>query len=178
MTDKLDRFDPQTLEALAIAKQEAILLNHAAIGPEHLLLGLARVGNSLAMQVLRDLGVEHGQIVRATLRVTPIGERQQVNKPTLSGRSKRVIELSVGAAVQAEDHYIYPEHLLLGLIDEGGSKAITVLQALGLNMDTVRARTQLAIQQRQRNASYNTDTVPFEPEDQENNEGNQGSEQP
>lgn len=180
MAENLDRIAPLTFRVLAIAQQEAIRLNHAEIGPEHLLLGLGRVERCLAMQVLRDLGVESGQIVRTTLRATPVGERQQVNNPTLSGRSKTVIELSVGAAAQAGDHYIYTEHLLLGLIDEGGSKAVTVLQALGLDVDTVRARTQIAIQQRQRNASYNTDTVPFEPEpeDSADNEGKSSSKHP
>ena len=58
MSDKLDRFTKRARRVLTLAQEEALRLNHNYIGTEHLLLGLVREENGVAVKVLRELGVE------------------------------------------------------------------------------------------------------------------------
>ena len=141
MSDKLDRFTKRARRVLTLAQEEALRLNHNYIGTEHLLLGLVREENSVAVKVLKELGVEPGQVVRAVERTVGRGERAPFGKPTLAPRTKRVIELAVEEARMMGHHYIGTEHLLLGLVREGEGIAVNVLRGLGINLDRVRTQT-------------------------------------
>ena len=141
MSDKLDRFTKRARRVLTLAQEEALRLNHNYIGTEHLMLGLVREENSVAVKVLKELGVEPGQVVRAVERTVGRGERAPFGKPSLAPRTKRVIELAVEEARMMGHHYIGTEHLLLGLVREGEGIAVNVLRGLGINLDRVRTQT-------------------------------------
>ena len=149
MSDKLDRFTKRARRVLTLAQEEALRLNHNYIGTEHLLLGLVREENGVAVKVLRELGIEPGQVVRAVERTVGRGERPPFGKPTLAPRTKRVIELAVDEARLMGHHYIGTEHLLLGLVREGEGVAVNVLRGLGINLDRVRTQTARNILQSQ-----------------------------
>jgi len=149
MSDKLDRFTKRARRVLTLAQEEALRLNHNYIGTEHLLLGLVREENGVAVKVLRELGVEPVQIIRAVERTVGRGERPPFGKPTLAPRTKRVIELAVDEARLMGHHYIGTEHLLLGLVREGEGIAVNVLRGLGINLDRVRTQTARNILQSQ-----------------------------
>ena len=149
MSDKLDRFTKRARRVLTLAQEEALRLNHNYIGTEHLLLGLVREENGVAVKVLRELGVEPVQIIRAVERTVGRGERPPFGKPTLAPRTKRVIELAVDEARLMGHHYIGTEHLLLGLVREGEGIAVNVLRGLGINLDRVRTQTARNILQNQ-----------------------------
>src|SRR5947208_10044085 len=85
---KLDRFTKRARRVLTLAQEEALRLNHNYIGTEHLLLGLVREENGVAVKVLRELGVEPGQVIRAVERTVGRGERAPFGKPTLAPRTK------------------------------------------------------------------------------------------
>ena len=149
MSDKLDRFTKRARRVLTLAQEEALRLNHSYIGTEHLLLGLVREENGVAVKVLRELGVEPGQVIRAVERTVGRGERAPFGKPSLAPRTKRVIELAVDEARLMGHHYIGTEHLLLGLVREGEGIAVNVLRGLGINLDRVRTQTARNILQSQ-----------------------------
>ena len=149
MSDKLDRFTKRARRVLTLAQEEALRLNHNYIGTEHLLLGLVREENGVAVKVLRELGVEPVQVIRAVERTVGRGERPPFGKPTLAPRTKRVIELAVDEARLIDHHYIGTEHLLLGLVREGEGIAVNVLRGLGINLDRVRTQTARNILQTQ-----------------------------
>ncbi|RIK43572.1 MAG: NDP-hexose 4-ketoreductase [Chloroflexi bacterium] len=149
MSDKLDRFTKRARRVLTLAQEEALRLNHNYIGTEHLLLGLVREENGVAVKVLRELGVDPGQVIRAVERTVGRGERAPFGKPTLAPRTKRVIELAVDEARLMGHHYIGTEHLLLGLVREGEGIAVNVLRGLGINLDRVRTQTARNILQNQ-----------------------------
>ena len=73
MSDKLDRFTKRARRVLTLAQEEALRLNHNYIGTEHLLLGLVREENGVAVKVLRELGVEPSQVIRAVERTVGRG---------------------------------------------------------------------------------------------------------
>ncbi len=150
--DKFDRFTKRARRVLALAQEEALRLNHNYIGTEHLLLGLVKEENGVAVKVLRELGVEPEQVIRAVERTVGRGERRPFGKPTLAPRTKRVIELAVDEARLMGHHYIGTEHLLLGLVREGEGIAVNILRSLGVSLERVRSQTARSLLQNQAEA--------------------------
>jgi ATP-dependent Clp protease ATP-binding subunit ClpC len=141
MADKFDRFTKRARRVLTLAQEEAQRLNHNYIGTEHLLLGLVREDNGVAVRVLRELGVEPKQIRERIERTVGRGQRAMYGKLSLTPRTKRVIELAVDEARRLGHHYIGTEHLLLGLVREGEGVAVDVLKGLGISLEKVRSQT-------------------------------------
>jgi ATP-dependent Clp protease ATP-binding subunit ClpC len=141
MSDKLDRFSKRARKVLTMAQEEAQRLNHNYIGTEHLLLGLVKEEHGVAAKVLRELGVDPAQVVRAVEKAVGRETRPPYGKPALAPRTKRVIELSVEEARLMGHQYIGTEHLLLGLVREGEGIAVNVLRSLGVSLDKVRTQT-------------------------------------
>ncbi len=141
MADKFDRFTKRARRVLTLAQEEAQRLNHNYIGTEHLLLGLVREENGVAVRVLRDLGVDPRQIRERVERTVGRGQRAAFGKLSLTPRTKRVIELAVDEARRLGHHYIGTEHLLLGLVRAGEGVAVDVLKGLGVGLDKVRSQT-------------------------------------
>jgi len=142
MADKFDRFTKRARRVLTLAQEEAQRLNHNYIGTEHLLLGLIREENSVAVRVLQELGVKPQKVKDLVERTVGQGQRTMPgSKLTLTPRTKRVIELAVDEARRMGHHYIGTEHLLLGLVREGEGVAVNVLRSMGVNLEKVRAQT-------------------------------------
>jgi ATP-dependent Clp protease ATP-binding subunit ClpC len=141
MADKFDRFTKRARRVLTLAQEEAQRLNHNYIGTEHLLLGLVREENGVAVRVLRDLGIDPKQIRERVERTVGRGQRAMYGKLSLTPRTKRVIELAVDEARRLGHHYIGTEHLLLGLVRAGEGVAVDVLKGLGVGLDKVRSQT-------------------------------------
>ncbi|MEA3459181.1 MAG: ATP-dependent Clp protease ATP-binding subunit, partial [Chloroflexota bacterium] len=147
MVDKFSRLTRKAREALALAQEEARRLNHNYVGTEHLLLGLVREEDSVASEVLRDLGLEPHLVQRSVERNVGRGRRTYSGELRPSPRTKRVIELAVDEARRLGHRYIGTEHLLLGLVREGEGMAVDILRGLGIGPDEVRRRTKQAMQQ-------------------------------
>jgi len=145
MTDKFDRFTKRARRVLTAAQEEAIRLNHNYIGTEHLLLGLVREENGVAVRVLRELNVDPQQVREMIERTVGRGQRAIQGKLTLTPRTKRVIELAVDEARRMGHHYIGTEHLLLGIVREGEGVAVEILKSLGVSLEAVRAQTAKVI---------------------------------
>jgi len=150
MSDKLDRFTERARRTLTLAQEEALRLQHGYIGTEHLLLGLVRGENNMAIEVLRELGVEPTQVILAVERTVGRGEQFPARKPLLVAQTKRVIELAVHEARLMGHDFIGTEHLLLGLLREGNNTAVQVLRELDIQLDrVVRTHTVRTILQTQ-----------------------------
>jgi ATP-dependent Clp protease ATP-binding subunit ClpC len=149
MSDKLDRFTKHARQVLQIAQEEAMRLNHNYVGTEHLLLGLAKEENGLASKVLREVGATPAEVVRQVERMAPRNPRPPFGKPTLTPRTKRVIELAVEEARQMGHTYIGTEHLLLGLVREDEGIAAEVLRSVGASVDKIRQQTTKTILENQ-----------------------------
>jgi ATP-dependent Clp protease ATP-binding subunit ClpC len=145
MADNLDRFTKHARQVLQLAQEEAVRLNHNYIGTEHLLLGLVREESGLASRILREQGATGQEVSRIVERMAPRNPRPPYGKPTLTPRTKHVIELAVEEARKLSHPYIGTEHLLLGLVQEGEGIAAEVLRSLNIGMDKVRTETTKAI---------------------------------
>lgn len=158
MADKFDRFTKRARRVLTLAQEEAQRLNHNYIGTEHLLLGLVREENGVAVRVLRDLGVDPRQIRERVERTVGRGQRAMYGKLSLTPRTKRVIELAVDEARRLGHHYIGTEHLLLGLVRAGEGVAVDVLKGLGIGLDKVRSQTARVMMESSSQSSSATST--------------------
>ena len=140
MAENLDRFTKRARRVLTTAGEEARRLNHRFIGTEHILLGLVEEGGGVAMRVLRELGISPEQVRKAVERTVGRGSRPTFTQPTLTPRTKRVIELAVDEARRMGHHYIGTEHLLLGLVREGEGVAVDILKRLGAPPEAIRGQ--------------------------------------
>jgi ATP-dependent Clp protease ATP-binding subunit ClpC len=138
VAENLDRFTKRARRVLTVAGDEARKLNHRFIGTEHMLLGLVAEEGGVAMRVLQELNISADQIRNAVERTVGRGTRPTFTQPTLTPRTKRVIELAVDEARRRGHHYIGTEHLLLGLVREGEGVAVDVLRRLGAPPEAIQ----------------------------------------
>src|SRR5215472_15858827 len=120
--------------SLALALKEARRFNHAYVGTEHLLLGLIKLGQGVAVNVRQRMGLD---LERARMEVEkhvgPSPETKMVENIPYTPRAKKVLALA-GKEAEALNHsYIGTEHILLGLLREGEGIAARVLRSLGVD---------------------------------------------
>ncbi|MGD8791204.1 MAG: ATP-dependent Clp protease ATP-binding subunit [Anaerolineae bacterium] len=164
MAENFERFTKRARRVLASAGEEARRLNHRFIGTEHILLGLVAEEGGVAMRVLAELDISSDQIRKAVERAVGRGTRPTFTQPTLTPRTKRVIQLAADEARQLGHHYIGTEHLLLGLIREGEGVAVDVLRRLGASPEDIRTQVKQIVKEKPAHAgpsskSSNTPTV-------------------
>ncbi len=135
-------FTDRVRKVLAMAREEAIRLQHDYVGTEHILLGLIREGEGVAAQVLLNLNVDLEQIherieesVRKGKATIALGELPYTS------RAKKVLEYAMAEARELNHSYVGTEHLLLGLLREEKGIAAQVLNSLGVSLEDARAET-------------------------------------
>ena len=117
------------------------------------MVGLAarvREGEGVAGRVLDSLGVSLAETRRGV--ETLIGRADTQSAPssiTLSPRLKRIIELAIDESRQLGQGQIGTEHLLLGLLRDGGNNACEILKAKGIALDIVRQRVIATIKEQE-----------------------------
>jgi len=134
--------------ALKSAQQEAERMHQAEIGTEHLLLGLMREKDGFASRVLRELGLQSGDVQHWVERLST-GHRRSPLLNTdldLSPRTKRALELAGDEARRRGDSRIDTHHILLGLVRQGDGTALEVLDQLGVTGEQVRRYTEQIMQ--------------------------------
>ncbi|MFQ5847475.1 MAG: ATP-dependent Clp protease ATP-binding subunit [Candidatus Methylomirabilales bacterium] len=138
-----ERFTERARKVIILAREEAIRLGHNFVGTEHLLLGLVREGDGLAMAILKKLNVnltmlkgEVEKIVSVSSQVSPAGE------VPFTPQAKKVLEYAISEARSMGHNYIGTEHLLLGLIREGEGIASLVLRDVGVTVPAAKAQAQ------------------------------------
>jgi ATP-dependent Clp protease ATP-binding subunit ClpC len=139
MTERFfERFTERARRVMVYAEEEARLLNQSYVGTEHILLGLLREEDGLAVQVLQVLGLDIEEIKSRVEEVINKGESSPSGHLPFSHRAKKVLELAFREALQLGHNYIGTEHILLGLLREGESLAATILTEMGADFETVR----------------------------------------
>ena len=135
-------FTDRVRKVLAMAREEAIRLQHDYVGTEHILLGLIREEEAVAAQVLINLSVDLEQIhdrveesVRKGKATIALGELPYTS------RAKKVLEFAMAEARDFNHSYVGTEHLLLGLLREEKGIAAQVLNSLGVTLDEAREDT-------------------------------------
>ncbi len=134
-----DKFTNRAKQVIKLAKKEAQRLNHNYLGTEHLLLGLLKLGQGVAVNVLRNLGLDFDTVRQEVERLVGYGPEIQVyGDPALTGRVKKVFEYANEEASSLGHNYVGTEHLLLGLLRQTDGVAAQVLENLNVNLAEVR----------------------------------------
>ncbi len=135
-----ERFTERARRVIILAQEEAKRLNHSAVGTEHILLGIIREGEGVASKVLESLNISPERVRAEIESAIGRGDRAPYEEVAFTPRAKKVLELALDEARRLGHNYIGTEHLLLGLIREGEGVAARVLEAMGADLERVRAQ--------------------------------------
>lgn len=134
-----DKFTNRAKQVIKLAKKEAQRLNHNYLGTEHVLLGLLKLGQGIAVNVLRNLNLDYDGVRMEVERIVGFGPEIQVyGDPALTGKVKKVFEFANEEAASLNHNYVGTEHLLLALLRQTDGVAAQVLEGLGINLKDVR----------------------------------------
>ncbi|PKM87254.1 MAG: ATP-dependent Clp protease ATP-binding subunit ClpC [Firmicutes bacterium HGW-Firmicutes-12] len=131
------RFTQRAQKVVFLAREEARVLSHPAVGTEHLLLGLIKENEGIGAKTLINLGVEINSARKAIRDLVPPG-REVSEEIGITPRVKKVFELANDEAQKWGVNYVGTEHLLLGLIREGEGVAVQVFSELGVSSEAIR----------------------------------------
>lgn len=135
----MNNFTPRAQQVLALARKEADRFNHAYVGTEHLLLGLIKLGQGVAVNVLERMGLELDTVrVEVEKEVGSGPPQKSPGNIPYTPRVKKVLALSNKEAKALNHSYVGTEHLLLGLLREGEGVAARVLKRLDVDIQRTR----------------------------------------
>ena len=130
-------------QALSGARSEAGRLGSEYVEAEHILLALCRDPESTAVRTLAGLGVDADALTAAIeQQVQPGTPTTEVDDIPFTPRAKKVIELAIEESNRLNQDYIGTEHLLLGLLQEGGGLAAAALRGQGLDLAGMQAEIE------------------------------------
>src|ERR1700675_4799810 len=140
MSDQMfDKFTNRAKQVIKLAKKEAQRMNHNYLGTEHVVLGLLKLGQGIAVNVMRNFNLDY-EIVRSEVeRLRGFGPETQVcGDPALTGKVKKVFEFANEEAANLNHNYVGTEHLLLALLRQSDGVASQVLENLNINLKDIR----------------------------------------
>jgi len=134
-----DKFTNRAKQVIKLAKKEAQRMNHNYLGTEHLILGLLKLGQGIAVNVLKNMDVDYERVREEVEKLVGFGpEIQLYGEPALTGKVKKVIEYANEEAMMLNHNYVGTEHLLLGLMRQSDGVAVQVLENLKADIKDVR----------------------------------------
>src|SRR5215813_10722208 len=116
----MNNFTPRAQQVLALARKEADRFNHNYVGTEHLLLGLIKLGQGVAVNVLQKMGLDLETVrLEVEKQVGSGPETKMVGNVPYTPRVKKVLALSGKEPKPLKPSYVRNEHIFLGLLREG-----------------------------------------------------------
>src|SRR6266576_3755435 len=135
----MNNFTPRAQQVLALARKEADRFNHNYVGTEHLLLGLIKLGQGVAVNVLQKMGLDLETVRMEVEKQVGSGpETKMVGNVPYTPRVKKVLALAGKEAKALNHSYVGTEHILLGLLREGEGVAARVLKTLEIDIERTR----------------------------------------
>jgi len=135
-----ERFTDRALAAVVQAEREAEELGHARLGTEHLLLGLVRDPASAGGRALSSLGVTHADARERVTAIAPPDGALTHPRVVFSARAKQLLASSVRTALKQAHARIGTSDLTVAMLETEGSTALRVLDDLGVDILSARAR--------------------------------------
>src|SRR5215213_9183263 len=140
MSDEaMNNFTPRAQQVLALARKEADRFNHNFVGTEHLLLGLIKLGQGVAVNVLQKMGLDLETVRMEVEKQVGTGpDQKMIGNIPYTPRVKKVLALAAKEAKALNHTYVGTEHILLGLLREGDGVAARVLKNLDVDIEQTR----------------------------------------
>ena len=137
--ESIGSFTPLAQQVLALARKEADRLNHNFVGTEHLLLGLIKLGQGVAVNVLQKMSLDLETVRMEVEKQVGTGPDQKtIGNIPYTPRVKKVLALAAKEAKALNHSYVGTEHILLGLLREGDGVAARVLKNLDVDIEQTR----------------------------------------
>jgi ATP-dependent Clp protease ATP-binding subunit ClpC len=136
----MNNFTPRAQQVLALARKEADRFHHNYVGTEHLLLGLIKLGQGVAVSVLQKMGLDLETVRGEVEKQVGVGQESKtpVGSIPYTPRVKKVLALAGKEAKALNHSYVGTEHILLGLLREGEGVAARVLKTLEVDIERTR----------------------------------------
>jgi ATP-dependent Clp protease ATP-binding subunit ClpC len=140
MSDEaMNNFTPRAQQVLALARKEADRFNHNFVGTEHLLLGLIKLGQGVAVNVLQKIGLDLETVRMEVEKLVGTGpDQKMIGNIPYTPRVKKVLSLAAKEAKALNHTYVGTEHILLGLLREGDGVAARVLKNMDVDIEQTR----------------------------------------
>jgi ATP-dependent Clp protease ATP-binding subunit ClpC len=130
-------FTPRAMQVCALARKEADRFNQKVVGTEHLLLGLLKLGQGVAMNVLQKVDLETVRLaVEKEAALLP--KEKEITNAAYTPAVKKVLVLAKQEAKTLNHTYVGTEHILLGLLREGNNAGACILKKLGIQIERTR----------------------------------------
>jgi len=136
----MNNFTPRAQQVLALARKEADRFHHNYVGTEHLLLGLIKLGQGVAVSVLQKMGLDLETVRNEVEKQVGTGQESKtpIGSIPYTPRVKKVLALAGKEAKALNHSYVGTEHILLGLLREGEGVAARVLKTLDIDIERTR----------------------------------------
>jgi ATP-dependent Clp protease ATP-binding subunit ClpC len=138
------KFSPRVKDVISYSREEALRLGHDYIGTEHLLLGLIREGDGMAIKILKGLGVDTARLrksVEDSVKGTSSTTVNLGNIP-LTKQAEKVLKITYLEAKIFKSDIIGTEHLLLSILRDEDNIASQILQQYNVNYDTFKVEVE------------------------------------
>ena len=132
----MQRFTDDAQRVLSFAQEAALELGHDYVGTEHVLIGLTKGKNGVAAKALEELNIVTEDIFEAVEEQVGRGNKKATSI-YMTPRVKNVLELAVQVANRMNHNYVGTEHILLGLLSDGGGVAVGILRAMNIRTDDI-----------------------------------------
>ena len=135
------KFSNQVKEVISLSREEALRLGHDYIGTEHLLLGMIREGEGVAVSLLKKLGVSLDELrtaVEQATKGTATGNVKNLANIPLTRQSEKVLKITYLEAKIFKSQLIGTEHLLLSILRDEDNIATQILEKFDVNYDVVK----------------------------------------
>lgn len=141
------KFSNRVKEVISLSREEALRLGHDYIGTEHLLLGMIREGEGVAVSILKKLGVPleelRNSIERAVKGTANHNVKNMANIP-LTRQSEKVLKITYLEAKIFKSQLIGTEHLLLSILRDEDNIATQILNKFDVNYDSVKEMLEMS----------------------------------
>ncbi len=135
------KFSNRVKEVISLSREEALRLGHDYIGTEHLLLGMIREGEGVAISLLKKLGVsleELRQAIEQATKGTAISNVKNLANIPLTRQSEKVLKITYLEAKIFKSQLIGTEHLLLSILRDEDNIATQILEKFDINYEVVK----------------------------------------
>jgi ATP-dependent Clp protease ATP-binding subunit ClpC len=142
------KFSPEVKDVITYSREEALRLGHGFIGVEHLLLGLIREGESLAVRILQGMGVDLDRLRKSVESAVKSSAQSSVPRQGASGviplvkQAERVLKITYLEAKSFQATLVGTEHLLLSILKDQDNVATRSLRAMGVEYSNVREEVE------------------------------------
>lgn len=136
-------FSDRVKDVISYSREEAIRMNHDYIGPEHLLLGMIKEGEGLAIKILTTLGVDLSRL-KSQVESAVKGTSNSINVTNLplTRQAEKVLKITRLEAKLLKSTVIGTEHLLLSILREENNVAAQILSRMSVSYEMVRAELE------------------------------------